>query len=105
MENKQQTQQLQNQQPSHKNYDPFVNRNVDHGVHIWEKERQKWTAQNQTKKPLPPNYDLHNELSNSDVEYMYDIIESVRPPYPAFKKYVRLSDLIEVLQEVWEDDL
>lgn len=36
--------------------------------------------------------------------YIIDIIHSVKPPYQPFKKYVKLKDLIEVLDKAWEED-
>jgi hypothetical protein len=38
-----------------------------------------------------------------DKPYIYDIINAVKPPYKPFKKYIKLKDLVEVLEEVWDE--
>ena len=35
--------------------------------------------------------------------YIYEIINAVKAPYKPFKKYVNLKDLVETLEEVWEE--
>ena len=32
------------------------------------------------------------------------VIRSITPPYAAFNKPIRLSDMVEILDDIWEED-
>jgi hypothetical protein len=39
-----------------------------------------------------------------DKNFIYETITSVKPPYDPFKKYVKFSNLTEILAEAWENE-
>ena len=39
-----------------------------------------------------------------DRPHIEDIIRQIKGPYPYFQKRIRLGDLIEILNDVWDED-
>ena len=46
---------------------------------------------------------MYDSISLFDKPYINDIINSVKSPYKAFKKYIKLNDLVEILEEAWQE--
>lgn len=71
------------------------------GADAWQKEREEWL------KPTAAyaNKDVYRrEEISSDLEQdIKEIIESTKGPYPAFKKKMRLPDLLTIVQQVFDE--
>ena len=48
--------------------------------------------------------ETYKELSMLERPYIEEIVRQVKAPYPPFKKNVKLKDLVQLLNEIWEDD-
>lgn len=58
-------------------------------------------------KPYPKNApDIYEpkELTLETCESINDVIMSVKGPYPAFPKKINLTDLVSLVEEIWDDD-
>ena len=44
------------------------------------------------------------DINISDYAEIEKTIRSITPPYEPFKKPIRLADMVEILDDIWEDD-
>ena len=71
----------------------------------WEERRKAWLS---TKVP---GDDVRGETKSSaipgnkkEVRYIKDIMRSVQSPYPPFRNYYQLEDVVDLYMEVWYED-
>jgi len=44
------------------------------------------------------------EISIADYGNIEKIIKAITPPYQPFKTPIKLSDMVEILDDIWEED-
>lgn len=50
-----------------------------------------------------PN-ETYKELTIFERPYIEEIVRMVKGPYPPFHKRIKLRQMVELLNEIWEDD-